>query len=153
MRFYLNLTVALVPICHNEQLLFSNAIDTLFLATRLSRHSAIARALDCNVKVARLDLSRNSVCNLGAQELARMLCRNDALMQVNLKNNLIGDFGTRKLLLSLRKNRRVANRKLLLKNNRVSVRQTFQAREIKLKLGFSQQRTKITDAPMKITHR
>ena len=82
-----------------------------------------------------------------------MLCRNDALMQVNLKNNLIGDFGTRKLLLSLRKNRRVANRKLLLKNNRVSVRQTFQAREIKLKLGFSQQRTKITDAPMKITHR
>jgi len=115
--------------------------------------TALARALARNRKITSLDLSRNSICNLGAQELARMLCYNDTLVHVNLKNNLIGDFGTRKLLMSLRKNTRVAGRKLMLKNNRVSIKQTFQAREVKLKLGFSQQRTKINSAPMKITHR
>ncbi|GMH86935.1 hypothetical protein TL16_g10698 [Triparma laevis f. inornata] len=114
---------------------------------------ALARALGNNSKVRVLDLSKNRVCNLGSQEIAKMMVKNDSIVKIDLRNNLVGDFGTRKLLLALRKNERIGNRKLLLKNNRVSVGKTLQKREVRLKLGFSKERTKImSKQTMSINH-
>ncbi|GMI11378.1 hypothetical protein TrVE_jg4950 [Triparma verrucosa] len=104
---------------------------------------ALSRALAHNDKVKELNLSKNRICNLGSQEIAKMMVRNDSIVKIDLRNNLVGDFGTRKLMLALRKNERIGNRKLLLKNNRVSVGKTLQKREVRLKLGFSKERTKI----------
>ena len=50
--------------------------------------------------------------------MAHMLFTNSTLVTLDLKNNLIGDSGTRKLMLALRKNQAVEKRVVKMGKNR-----------------------------------
>jgi len=99
-----------------------------------------------NTALKTFDAARNHICNEGACIIAKWLFRNDTCLVVDLRNNHIGDVGTRKLMLALRKNERVQKRKIRLKGNRVNVSDTFLRREVKLKLGYSKVRTRLPKA-------